>query len=66
MSERPGPRGPSSGAPPLDAGTLGMIVFVVALSMFFVASVAVNLVNAADSPTLAAAGIFSPCRRASG
>ncbi len=44
MSERPGPRGPSSGAPPLDAGTLGMIVFVVALSMFFVASVAVYLV----------------------
>ncbi len=41
MSDGPGGRG--SAPPPLDAGALGMMVFIVALSMFFAASIAIYL-----------------------
>ena len=41
MSDRPEGRG--SASPPLDAGALGMMVFIVALSMFFAASIAIYL-----------------------
>ncbi len=41
MTDGPGGRG--SAPPPLDAGALGMMVFIVALSMFFGASIAIYL-----------------------
>ncbi len=41
MNDRPEGRG--SAPPPVEAGALGMIIFIVALSMFFAASIAVYL-----------------------
>ena len=47
MSDRPASRGPSGPAgsmpPQLDAGALGMTVFIVALTMFFAAGIVVYL-----------------------
>ena len=47
MSDRPGNLGSSdpagSTAPQIDAGTVGMVVFIAALTMFFAASIAVYL-----------------------
>ncbi len=47
MTDRPASRdasGPAGSPPQLDAGALGMAVFIVALSMFFAASIVVYLV----------------------